>query len=174
MSLENFVPNVYKKNVLDINYKKLKSKGIKCIMFDLDNTLAIVDCNLVSKEITELLKKLQKDFKIIIVSNNFKKRIKYICDIIKVDFISFSMKPLSIGFKKVKKKYKYSNEEICMIGDQLMSDILGGNCFGIMTILVEPLSNKDLKITKFNRILEKNIFKKLENKNILKRGIYYE
>ena len=37
--LELFKPDIYQKSILDINYKTLKEKGIKCIVFDLDNTL---------------------------------------------------------------------------------------------------------------------------------------
>lgn len=174
MSFLNFVPDGYQKSILDINYNKLQKEGIKCILFDLDNTLTIVDLDSVSEEIEKKLKKLKKEFRIIIVSNNFSKRIKKICDIIDIEFISFSMKPLSIGLKKAIAKSEYRKEQTCIIGDQLISDVLGGKRLGIKTILVEPLSNKDLKITKINRLLESLIFKKLDSVGKLKRGIYYE
>lgn len=174
MNLNKFVPKIYKKSVLDINYKKLKQKGIKCLIFDLDNTLAIIDENKVSIKIEELIKKLKKDFKVIVLSNNFRYRIKPICDMIEVAFISFSMKPFSKGLKKVLKMYNLEKQNVCIIGDQLVTDILCGNKFGIMTILVDPLSTKDLRITKINRIIEKKIIKKINNKNILERGCYYE
>lgn len=174
MVFEKFIPKEYKKSILDINYEKLKEKGIKCLLLDLDNTLAVVDKKEFNVEIKKKLQEIKKDFKIFIVSNNFHFRIKPFCDKIDTNFISFSMKPLSKGFRKVQRKYGYKKSEICMIGDQLISDILGGNRFGIMTILVDPLSKKDLKITKINRILEKMILKKLEHKGQLERGSYYE
>ena len=174
MNLNKFIPKIYKKSVLDINYKKLKQKGIKCLIFDLDNTLAVIDENKVSIKIEELIKKIKKDFKVIVLSNNFRYRIKPICDMIDVAFIRFSMKPFSIGLKKVLKMYNLEKQNVCIIGDQLVTDILCGNKFGIMTILVDPLSTKDLRITKINRIIEKKIIKKINNKNILERGCYYE
>lgn len=174
MFLRKFIPDEYKKSILDINYKNLKTKGIKCLLLDLDNTLAVVDKKEFDPLIKEKLKELKKDFKIFIVSNNFRFRIKHFCDMIDADFISFSMKPLSKGFRQIERRYRYKKSEICMIGDQLISDILGGNRFGITTILVDPLSKKDLKITKINRILEKIILKKLEYKGQLERGSYYE
>ena len=60
-----------------------------------------------------------------------------------------------------------------MIGDQLMTDVFGGNRFGCYTILVDPLGKKDLKITSLNRTLEKMVIKKLSKKGILERGKYY-
>ena len=61
-----------------------------------------------------------------------------------------------------------------MIGDQIVTDILAGNRFKIMTILVDPLGTKDLKITGINRKLEARIVKRYEKKGIFKRGKYYE
>lgn len=174
MSIYKYVPNMYKKDIFDINYKLLKEKGIRCIIFDLDNTLLIFNEEKVSNKTIELIKKLKKDFGIVIMSNNFKRRISGICDCLDVDFVSFALKPLSKGFNEVKKRYKYKNSEICIIGDQIVSDVLGGNKSNIMTILVDPLSNNDLKITKINRILERCILKKLKKTNALERGKYYE
>lgn len=174
MKVQRFVPIIYKKSVLDINYKKLKEQGTKCLLFDLDNTLLELPGYKLSEERRELIEKLKKDFQIIAISNNFKRKISNVCSIIDIAFISFSMKPTSRCFKKVSKKYGYNKKEMCIIGDQLLTDILGGNNYGIKTILVEPLNNNDLKITKLNRVIENLIFKKLATKGFLERGIYYE
>ena len=56
------------------------------------------------------------------------------------------------------KKYNFKKEEICLIGDQLYTDILGGNFVGIYTVLVDPMGTKDLKVSKFKRLLEKRKF----------------
>ena len=174
MNLNNFVPEEYKKSVIDINYKKLKLDGIDCILFDLDNTLIDANQNILPVEIENKLYELKKDFKLIIVSNNFSTRIKAICDIIDIEFVSFSMKPLTCKLNSKIRKYKFSKRKVCIIGDQLMTDILVGKRLGIKTILVDPVSQNDLKITKINRFLEKIIFQKLKKQNLLERGIYYE
>ena len=31
--MEIFVPDIYQKSIYDINYKKLKKRGIKCLLF---------------------------------------------------------------------------------------------------------------------------------------------
>ena len=67
MNLDKFIPTIYKKNVLNIDYIKLKKDGIKCILFDLDNTLINVKENFFDKKTEKLLMKLYKDFKLIIV-----------------------------------------------------------------------------------------------------------
>lgn len=57
-----------------------------------------------------------------------------------------------------------------IIGDQVVTDILVGNRKKILTILVDPILNHDLKITGFNRMVEKI----LNKKNGIIKGQYYE
>ena len=63
---------------------------------------------------------------------------------------------------------------MCIIGDQLVTDILSGKKYNIMTILVDPLGKKDLKITILNRVIENIILKKYKKNKIFERGNYYE
>ena len=54
-----------------------------------------------------------------------------------------------------------------------MTDIMGGNKYGIYTILVDPLAKKELKVTGINRFFERRALKKLAKNNLFKRGEYY-
>ena len=169
-----FYPKMYQKKIQDINYKKLKKIGIKCLIFDLDNTIALIDQEIITDEVKDFLLKLKKDFTIIIISNNVKKRVKVYADILECDFISMAVKPIFKGTKKIIKKYNYKSNEVAVIGDQLVTDILGGNIKKYYPILVEPLAKKDLKITSLNRFLEKFIYKRYNRRNIMKKGEYYD
>ena len=172
--MNKYIPKIYKKSILDINYNALKEKGIKCILFDLDNTLLEVYKASPKKEFCYLIKKLKKLFRIIVISNNSSsKRVSKVAIELGVDYIKFAMKPFSRGFRKVRKKYKYEKSEMCLIGDQLMTDIMGGNKYGIYTILVDPLAEKELKVTGINRFFERRALKKLAKNNLFKRGEYY-
>ena len=172
--MNNYIPNMYKKSILDINYDTLKNNNIRCIMFDLDNTTLKVHKSIPKKEICDLLKKLKNDFTIYIVSNNTsKKRLSLAAEKLGVSYVKFAMKPFSRGFRKIKKIHNFKKDEMCIVGDQLMTDILGGNRYGIYTVLVDPLSNEELKVTGINRILENRKLKKLAEKNLFKRGEYY-
>lgn len=169
-----FYPNMYQKNIQDINYKKLKKLGIKYLIFDLDNTIALIDQHVITDDTKRLLMELKNDFQIIIISNNITKRVKSYADYLECDFVANAAKPLSKGYQKIKKKYGLKKEEMCMIGDQIVTDIYGGNHYGMFTILVDPLGEKDLKITSLNRFIEKKILKHYEKKQIMKKGEYYE
>ena len=60
-----------------------------------------------------------------------------------------------------------------MIGDQIVTDILSGNRYKIMTILVDPLGEKDLRITGLNRKIEARIIKHYKKRGMFERGKYY-
>ena len=168
-----FRPNIYKKNIFDINYEELKKKGIKCLIFDLDNTLGLISHKRCPDEAKELIKKLQKDFIVVISSNNTRKRLKPYLKELEIDGTSWSMKPSIKSLLYIKTKYKLRKKEMCIIGDQIVTDVLAGNRFKIKTILVDPLGEKDLKITGLNRKIEGRIIKKYESKGLFKRGKYY-
>lgn len=173
--MEKYVPDMYQKSIYAIDYDKLLKKGIKCLLFDLDNTVAPINMKVPSKKIKKIFSELQeKGFKTIIFSNSFKKRVKPFKDALQIDCAARACKPKPKKFMQVIKEYDFQLSEIAIIGDQILTDILGGNTVGITTILVNPISSKDFIWTKFNRIREKKIIKKLEQKELFIRGRYYE
>lgn len=173
--MDFFVPDIYAKSIFTINYDKLKQNGIKCLLFDLDNTVAPVTIDKPDKKIKELFNNLEeKGFKVIIFSNSGKTRVEPFKEGLNVDASYHSTKPLKRKYKRVVKLYSFEKSEIAAIGDQLLSDILGANRFGITSILVNPLSSSDFLVTKFNRGLEKKIFAALEKRELFKRYKYYD
>lgn len=167
---KKFVPKNYKKNVFEVNYIKYKDKGIKYIIFDLDNTLGLINEKKCSNKVKDFINNLSNDFKIIIASNNNKGRVSLFSEELNVNIIHNALKPTSRLYRILKDKYTKNMNEVLLIGDQLVTDIFVGNRFKIETILVDPLGNKDLKITGLNRFLEDKIMKKIK----FKRGEYYE
>ncbi|MBR3211220.1 MAG: HAD-IIIA family hydrolase [Bacilli bacterium] len=169
-----FQPTMYQKSIFEINYSQLKKLGITCLVFDLDNTLGMIHHKKCPQQVKELVKELKKDFLVLICSNNFKNRIQPYLEELEVEGICLSMKPTTIGLKSILKKYHLKKEEMCLIGDQMLTDILSGNRFHIKTILVDPMGEKDLKITNLNRKIENKIIKQYQKKGVFERGKYYE
>ncbi len=168
-----FRPKIYQKSIFDIDYKKLKESGIRCLVFDLDNTLGLISHKSCPKETKDLLKKIKKDFIVVICSNNTKKRLKPYLEELEVDGVAWSMKPLLRGLVILKRKYHLKKKEMCIIGDQIVTDVLAGNRFRIKTALVDPMGEKDLRITGLNRKLEAIIVKHYEKRGLFERGKYY-
>ena len=174
--MDNFIPDMYQKSIYHIDYDKLLDAGIKCILFDLDNTCVPYRDKVPNKRLKELFENLKDmGFKLIIFSNAPKKRIYPFKRELNVDSLARAGKPGKKNFLKVLKLFNYKLSEVVIIGDQLYKDILGGNKVGIKTILVNPMSMDDMILTKLVfRNLEKIKYHELEKKGLFKRGMYYE
>jgi len=173
--IEKFMPDIYAKSIYYINYDKLYKKGIRLLLIDLDNTIAPCHSPKPTKRLKRLIDSLKdKGFKIIIFSNGPKNRIEPFKKFLEIDASAFSLKPKKSKYEKILKLYKHKPSEVCAIGDQLCTDILGANKMDITSILVNPLTSKDHTITFVSRLLEKFIFSKLSKKDLLKRGKYYD
>ncbi len=168
------VPNMYQRNIYDIDYKKLKKLKMLNLIFDIDNTLLPVDDKNVDDKLKKMFKKLQKDgFNIIIVSNNGEERVKSPAKELNVKYLANAKKPKKEAFEKSLEILSSKTINTVMIGDQMLSDIKGAKEFGLYTILVDPLTNKNNIQTKVARILQDIMEKKLKKKNKFINGKYY-
>lgn len=173
--MNNFYPDIYQKSIYTINYQKLKENGIKCLLFDLDNTCVPYVDKTPTKKLIKLFEELEEqDFKVIIFSNSPKSRLEKFKKILSVDCCYSAGKPRKTKFLKVLKIYNYDITEVAIIGDQLVTDVLGGNRVGITTILVNPMSEIDMPLTKIYRFIEKRKINKMTKQGIFKVGRYYD
>lgn len=154
-------PKMYCKKVTDLSPEFFKKNNIKGLVLDVDNTLLDFDLNIIDglKDWYEKIK--ENNIKCIILSNsNKEEKIKIVAELINVPFIKFATKPLKRGFKMAQKKLEIPNENIAVIGDQIFTDVIGANRVNMFSILVEPIAEKDLWMTRFKRPLENLIIKK--------------
>ena len=165
-------PTIYQKDVFSINYNKLKKQNIKNLLFDIDNTIANTKEKYPTKEIIDLFTNLKEQgFNIFIITNAFKKRATRFAISLNIKTYHTSMKPHKHTYKRIIKENNLNYEECAAIGDQIYTDVKGANKLGITSILVDPISNKELIITKINRLKEKYLINKTK---IIKKGEYYE
>ena len=168
------IPNMYQKDIYNIDYKKLKRLKKTNLIFDIDNTLLPVDDKNVDDNLKKLFKKLQKDgFNIVIVSNNGLDRVKSPAEKLNAKYLANAKKPKKEAFEKALKILSSEAINTVMIGDQMLSDIKGAKEFGLYTILVDPLTNKHNIQTKTARILQDIMEKKLKKRNKFIKGNYY-
>jgi len=153
-------PTLFAETVFDIDFSMLIKKGIKVLIFDIDNTLAATSVKKPSKEIVEWLAAVKaKGFKVCFVSNNSKRRVHDFSDGLDVFYLHRALKPFTVSFLRVAKKYNAKNEEVCVIGDQIFTDIWGANWAKMMSVLIAPLSDDEGFGIKLKRFLEKVILK---------------
>ncbi|MEN2765916.1 YqeG family HAD IIIA-type phosphatase [Ornithinibacillus xuwenensis] len=166
--LTRFLPNEHVKNVFEIKPELLKNKGIKGIITDLDNTLVAWDVKNATPEVIEWFKQMRDNgIKVTIISNNKEERVKMFSEPLGSPFVFSARKPLTRAFKTAAKQMGLKKEEIVVIGDQLLTDVLGGNRAGFHTILVVPIVQTDEKITQFNRRIERKIMNYFRKKGMI-------
>lgn len=165
-------PDIYQKDVFSINYEKLKKKNIKVLIYDIDDTLIPSNEIKLKEETINLIKKLKKDFKVILLTNAPSFRSSKIKKQLDIDCYSLSMKPFKYNLHKIMKNY--DKKEVVLIGDRLLTDIKLANNYNIMSILVDPISNHNFILVKLlKKLKEEPLYKELEKQNILIRGKYY-
>ncbi|MCM3215298.1 YqeG family HAD IIIA-type phosphatase [Niallia taxi] len=156
--LNNFLPDQFVKNIFQITPELLKEKGVKGIITDLDNTLVEWDRPLATPQILEWFEDMKKNnIKVTIVSNNKEGRVKSFSDPLNIPFIFAARKPMGRAFRRALKEMELSKTEAVVIGDQLLTDVLGGNRSGFHTILVVPVAQTDGFATRLNRKIERRI-----------------
>lgn len=144
--------------VYDIDLNALWEQGYRGIITDLDNTLVGAKAPLATPELIDWLKVVgQIGFQVVIVSNNDRGRVSRFAEPLSLPFIYRAKKPAAAAFRKALGMMKLKPEQTVVIGDQMMTDVLGGNRAGLHTILVLPIAREDEGIfTKaVNRKLEK-------------------
>ena len=173
--MEKYIPDIYQKSIYTINYDALYNRGIRCLLIDLDNTIVPITMKKPNKKVKELFDDLKtKGFKVIIFSNSPKSRVKPFKDELDVDCCAFALKPFKFKYNKILEEYKLNVATVACIGDQLLTDIKGGNSIGITTILVNPIGTKERFMTRINRYFERKILKKLRDNDLFTKGKYYE
>ena len=129
--MDNFIPDMYQKSIYHINYEKLKEDGIKCLLFELDNTCVPFKDIEPNKKLIDLFETLKDmDFKVILYSNATKKRLIPFKNGLNVDCSASSKKPSTKKLLKVIKMFNYNLSDVVLIGDQLYTDMLCGNRAG--------------------------------------------
>ncbi len=150
------------KSILDIPLELLKEKDIDSLIVDVDNTVTEWRGRNVEESAREWFLALQdQGFKACLVSNNNSgERIGLIAEKLGIPHIHKAGKPFSIAFHSALAILDSTAEKTAVVGDQIFTDVLGGNRMGMMTILVDPISDNEFIGTKVMRVLERIISKR--------------
>lgn len=170
--LKLFLPNQQVKSTFDIEPESLQEMNIKGIIVDVDNTLVPWNVADATDEVIEWLQKMKDaNIKVTIFSNNNEDRVTLFAEPLETPYVFRARKPLRRAFIKAGETMGIDRKQVAVIGDQLLTDILGGNRAGYYTILVDPIVTSDAAITRFNRNVERMILNYFYRKGKLKRRV---
>lgn len=160
---DKLTPNLYVKSVFHINLEELYQRGIRAIITDLDNTLVAWDDPLPNERLLAWLQDVKsRGFSVCIVSNNSRDRVTKFAEAFGVPAIPKAIKPRRGAFRTACESMGVLPEQAAVVGDQIFTDVLGGNRLGVYTILVVPVSDKEFIGTKVMRALERLVLRSLK------------
>jgi HAD superfamily phosphatase (TIGR01668 family) len=168
---ERLLPHMRVNTVYEINLDVLHARGVRGIITDLDNTLVGAKEALATPELVQWLDYVRsRGFQVVIVSNNNKTRVGKFAAPLHIPYIHAARKPAGKSFRRALSVLGLPAEHTVVIGDQMLTDILGGNRMGLYTILVTPIAPLDEgMMTRVNRQIERFALTRLR-----KKGLWYE
>lgn len=154
-------PDLDIKNIEELSFDFLVRQGIEGIIVDLDNTIL----PWVGKEIPLTIKQwfigLKKlGIKFCILSNGASRRVHSLAATLEVPAISKAIKPRRKAFTKALVVLGTTSSNTAVIGDQLFTDVWGGNRLHLYTVLVSPLNKREFIGTMLVRQAEKWVLKR--------------
>ena len=153
MSL-SFLPCIITDKITDLSAQFLKSKGIKLLMMDFDNTIVPYTTDVPTGQVLDWLESMkQSGIALCVVSNSKKDRVKKFCATYGIDCITHAKKPFSKGIAACLARYGIPATDCAIVGDQIYTDTLGGNCAGVQSILVKAIDNHNFWL-KARHVLE--------------------
>jgi len=156
--IKGISPNQYLNNIFEVDTDDLWEMGIRGIITDMDNTLVPWSDRSVYPRLAEWFAGLKKKgFQLFIISNNSKERGGELARELEIPAIWYAVKPRGRSYRKALEHMQLPADQVAVIGDQIFTDVLGGNLLGAHTILVKPISEKEFIWTKLMRMLERMV-----------------
>lgn len=166
--LEWLLPHQIVKTIYEIDLDALRAEGVSGIITDLDNTLVGAREPLATPELIAWLDRVRAlDFRVVIVSNNNQTRVSRFADPLGIPYIHAARKPSNRSFRKALELLGLRADQVVVVGDQMLTDVLGGKRMGLHTILVSPIAPSDEGVfTRINRRIERIALRRLRRSGL--------
>jgi len=158
---KRFFPAEMADSVYSITYDNFWDKGIRGVIFDIDNTLATFDVARPDDRVLQLLDELtKKGFAVAFLSNNKKGRVVKFSEGLPYPYIWKARKPRLKGIRRILDMLKLSPEQVILVGDQIFTDCWVGQRAGIYTILTKPIALRDEWQVRLKRYPERLVLRR--------------
>jgi HAD superfamily phosphatase (TIGR01668 family) len=168
--LHQFCPRLVVPTVTVLTPEYFAALGLEGALLDLDNTLVLWHGTDVEPAITDWLQQLRSaGMQFCLASNTHRPgRLAEVAAALDVPFELGVAKPGRRGLQRCLSRVGTPPEKTAMIGDQVFTDIWGGNRCGLYTILVRPMSPREFIGTRVvSRPLERIVISTLRRQGRL-------
>ncbi len=143
MILRWLTPAWHATSVEGVDPQRLVRDGIRGVVLDLDNTVVAWNASAPTEPVRQWVDRLRRA------------GLKACIEALGIPVVRAAVKPIPWAFRRAMTIMGTPARQTALIGDQLFTDILGGNLVGMYTILVDPLSSQEFPTTKLVRRLER-------------------
>ncbi|MGH7661860.1 MAG: YqeG family HAD IIIA-type phosphatase [Vulcanimicrobiaceae bacterium] len=155
-----WLPDAYLSGVAEISLEPLWELGVRGIIVDLDNTLVAYRETSVAPELAEWVRAARgRGFGVVLVSNNWSERVAAIGLHLDVPTVPRAMKPMPAAFLRALRVLGTPRVQTVVVGDQLLTDVLGAKLMGMRAILTEPLTEYGFITTRMMRVVERAVLR---------------
>lgn len=166
--LKLFCPDFRFNSIALIPVEWLRTQQVERVILDVDNTLLPRDKNQPAIEVLAWLEAVrQQDIEIVLLSNNGGERLQQISAAAQAEAVSWAAKPLPWGFKRALKRFSKKHGKVLVIGDQLLTDVLGAKQLGFTVLWVRSLQGREFPVTRVTRKIEKLLARRLAARGLL-------
>jgi HAD superfamily phosphatase (TIGR01668 family) len=99
-------------------------------------------------------------FQVGLLSNNNAKRLDLFNESMKLPAAARAVKPFTSVLKRLMEEMGLGPDETAIIGDQLFADVWCGKRAGLTTVLVKPITKKEVISVRMKRGLERRMLKR--------------
>ncbi len=161
-----FKPNVKLDKITDITISVLQKYNINSLILDVDNTLSTHHGQVLTDGLEDWLALMHENgIKMTVLSNSKSKRLEPFAKKIGLDYIGLGLKPLPFGFWRTLKRLGSKRKNTAIVGDQIFTDIVGGNLVGLKTVLLTPIKLETSLRFRIKRKIESYVIKLLKITN---------
>ncbi len=134
----------------------LAERGFRGLIVDLDNTIVPWRGEEPAPATIAWFAELHDaGIRVVLVSNAGGPRGERMGAILGVPVVAPAKKPMSVGYRKALALLEIPAAEVSALGDQIFTDVLGGNRAGVATILVDPVTRREFFLTRLVRLFER-------------------
>lgn len=163
----SFLPKIIFTSLTDIQPAFLEQRGIRLLMLDFDNTILPYTSNVPTEQMARWLKDMcASQITVCVVSNSKKGRVQAFCRSMDIPCFTHARKPFPKGIRQCMRAYSLPRSACALVGDQIYTDVLGANCFGITSILVKPIHLHNIWL-KLRHVAEKPFIYLARNRRIV-------
>ena len=150
----SMLPRIMTKELTDLTPELLRQRGIRLLMLDFDNTIVPYTTDVPGEKMDAWLKMMNaSDIQLCVVSNSKSQRVPRFCAGYGMPCIIRAKKPFSKGIRECLDRFEIPADKAAIVGDQIFTDTLGGNCAGVTSVLVEAIHNHNIWL-KARHVLE--------------------